>query len=350
MFIKVTTFQTYNEVNRRNNTFCNNYNYLSGWHLLLPLPLTALIYIIPGLHSSSFEGGAMLNRPRVRKAVIPAAGLGTRFLPATKAVPKELLPIVDTPTIQYIVQEIVDAGIETVVLITGKGKSKIVDHFDVYPELEEKLEKEGKRDLAETLRKTCSMVHIVSMRQGVPRGLGHAVLCAKEVIGDEPFAVLLGDDLVDAKVPCTKQMIDVYEKYGKSVVGVMEVPDEDVPKFGICGGKRIDNRVLDLNVMVEKPKLSEAPSKLAIVGRYLLTPKIFEFLEKQTPGKGGEIQLTDAMAKLMASEGFIGYEFEGERYDAGDKFGFIQANIAYALKRPDIAPRLMEYMREVSSK
>ncbi len=293
---------------------------------------------------------SMQNRKKVRKAVIPAAGLGTRFLPATKAVPKELLPIVDTPTIQYIVQEIVDAGIETVVLITGKGKSKIVDHFDVYPELEEKLEKEGKHDLAETLKKTCSMVHMVAVRQGIPRGLGHAVLCAKDVIGDEPFAVLLGDDLVDAQVPCTKQMIDVYEKHGKSVVGVMEVADEDVPKFGICGGKKIGDRILDLNVMVEKPKLSEAPSKLAIVGRYLLTPKIFEFLENQTPGKGGEIQLTDAMAKLMTSDGFLGYEFEGERYDAGDKFGFIQANIAYALKRPDIAPRLMEYMREISSK
>jgi UTP--glucose-1-phosphate uridylyltransferase len=284
---------------------------------------------------------------KVRKAVIPCAGLGTRFLPATKAVPKELLPIVDTPTIQYIVQEIVDAGIETVILITGKGKSRIVDHFDVYPELEEKLEKEGKHDLAETLRKSASMVRMVAVRQGVPRGLGHAVLCAKEIIGNEPFAVLLGDDLVDSQVPCTKQMIDVYEKQKKSVVALMEVSDSDVPKFGIVGGRKIENRVLELNQMVEKPKLADAPSKLAIVGRYILTPKIFDLLEQTDPGKGGEIQLTDAMAKLMKLEGFVGYEFEGSRYDAGDKFGFIQANIAYSLKRPDIAPKLREYMAKL---
>jgi len=284
---------------------------------------------------------------KVRKAIIPAAGLGTRFLPATKAVPKELLPIVDTPTIQYIVQEIVDAGIETVILITGKGKSRIVDHFDVYPELEEKLEREGKHDLAETLRKSASMVRMVAVRQGVPRGLGHAVLCAKEIIGNEPFAVLLGDDLVDSQVPCTKQMIDVYEKYQKSVVALMEVGDSDVPKFGIVGGRKIEDRVLELNQMVEKPKLADAPSKLAIVGRYILTPKIFDLLEQTDPGKGGEIQLTDAMAKLMKLEGFIGYEFEGNRYDAGDKFGFIQANIAYSLKRPDIAPKLREYMAKL---
>lgn len=289
----------------------------------------------------------MSPRRPIRKAVIPAAGLGTRFLPATKSVPKELLPIVDVPTIQYIVQEVVDAGIETVVLITGKGKSKIVDHFDVYPELEEKLEREGKADLVARLRETTNMVHMVSVRQGIPRGLGHAVLCAKDVIGDEPFVVLLGDDLVDAAVPCTKQMIDVYNEHGKSVVALMEVSDADVPKFGICGGKPIAPRLTDINVMVEKPKLSEAPSKTAIVGRYILTPRIFEILEETDPGKGGEIQLTDAMAKLMREEGFLGYQFEGQRYDAGDKFGFLQANIAYALKRPDIAPKLLEYMKSV---
>ncbi len=283
-------------------------------------------------------------KQHVRKAVIPAAGLGTRFLPATKAVPKELLPIVDVPTIQLIVQEVVDAGIDTVVLVTAKGKSKIVDHFDVFPELEEKLEREGKKDLAERLRRTCNMVKIVSVRQGEPRGLGHAVLCAKEIIGNEPFAVLLGDDLVDAKVPCTRQMIDVYEKYQRSVVALMEVEDHDVSKFGIGGGTRIEPRVLDLNQMIEKPKLSEAPSHLAFVGRYILTPQIFDVLEQTTPGKGGEIQLTDAMSRLMQTQGFIGYEFEGLRYDAGDKFGFIQANIAYGLKNPEIAPRLMAYM------
>lgn len=288
----------------------------------------------------------MANK-EIRKAIIPAAGLGTRFLPATKSVPKELLPIVDIPTIQYIVQEVVDAGIETVVLITGKGKSKIVDHFDVYPELEEKLEKEGKPDLVDALRRTANMVKFVSVRQGIPRGLGHAVLCAKDVIGDEPFVVLLGDDLVDAKVPCTKQMIDVYNKYHKSVVALMEVPDEDVCRFGVCAGNKLSERVTEITKMVEKPKLQDAPSKTVIVGRYILTPRIFSILEQTDPGKGGEIQLTDAMAQLMKEEGFLGYEFEGDRYDAGDKFGFLQANIAYAMKRPDIAPRLMGYMKSL---
>lgn len=287
-------------------------------------------------------------KQHVRKAVIPAAGLGTRFLPATKAVPKELLPIVDVPTIQLIVQEVVDSGIDTVILVTAKGKSKIVDHFDVFPELEEKLEREGKRDLAERLRRTCNMVKVVSVRQGEPRGLGHAVLCAKELIGDEPFAVLLGDDLVDAKVPCTRQMIEVYEKYHKSVVALMEVDELDVPKFGIGGGKRVEPRVMELDRMVEKPKLSEAPSNLAFVGRYILTPEIFSVLEQTQPGKGGEIQLTDAMSRLMQMQGFLGYEFDGLRYDAGDKFGFIQANIAYGLKNPEIAPRLMAYMASFS--
>lgn len=287
----------------------------------------------------------MSKYSQVRKAVIPAAGLGTRFLPATKAVPKELLPIVDIPTIQYIVQEVVDAGIETVILITGRGKTAIVDHFDIHLELENKLRREGKNELADTLQRTSNMVKMVSIRQQSPRGLGHAVLCARDAIGDEPFVVLLGDDLVDAKVPCTKQMIDVFEKEQKSVVALMEVPDEDVSKFGVCGGRKISERVLELNAMVEKPALKDAPSHLAIVGRYILTPEIFDILEQTDPGKGGEIQLTDAMSRLMKQQGFIGYEFEGERYDAGDKFGYIQANIAYALKRPDIAPRLREYMK-----
>lgn len=287
------------------------------------------------------------NKHTVRKAVIPAAGLGTRFLPATKSVPKELLPIVDTPTIQYIVEEVHEAGIETLVLVTGKGKTGIVDHFDLNLELQQKLEAEGKFDLANRLNEQADLVKIVSTRQQSPRGLGHAVLCAKDIIGDEPFAVLLGDDLVDHEVPCTKQMMDVFKTYGKSVVALMEVSDEDVPKFGICGGKEIGDRVIEINQMVEKPKLSEAPSKLAIVGRYILTPEIFEILENATPGKGGEIQLTDAMAKLMKSQGFIGYRFKGKRYDAGDKFGFLQANIGYGLKFPDIKPRLLEYMKEV---
>lgn len=283
----------------------------------------------------------------IRKAVIPAAGLGTRFLPATKAVPKELLPIVDTPTIQYIVKEAVDSGIEDVIFVTGRGKNAILDHFDSYPELEEKLDKEGKHELAEALREASNMVKVVSVRQPEPRGLGHAVMCAKDLIGDEPFLVLLGDDLVDAAVPCSKQMIDVFNQHGKSVAALMRVPDEDVPRFGICGGHAIQDRIYNLDVMVEKPSLSEAPSNLAIVGRYILKPSIFKYLEEQKPGKGGEIQLTDAMARMMKVEGFVGYEFEGQRYDAGDKFGFLQAGIAWGMKRRDIAPKLKAYMKEL---
>ncbi len=289
----------------------------------------------------------MTKKGRIRKAVIPAAGLGTRFLPATKAVPKELLPIVDIPTIQYIVNEVVASGIETVVLITGRGKSTIVDHFDLHPELENKLIRDGKSELAERLREATAAVEVVSIRQRQPLGLGHAVLCAKNVIGNEPFVVLLGDDLVDAKVPCTKQMIDVYETYNKSVVALLEVEKEDISKFGICGGKQISERIFEINAMVEKPKIEDAPSNMSIVGRYILTPEIFSILENTKPGKSGEIQLTDAMEKLMKKQGFMGYVFEGDRYDAGDKFGFLQANIAYALKRADIAPKLIEYMKSL---
>ena len=283
----------------------------------------------------------------IRKAVIPAAGLGTRFLPATKSVPKELLPIVDTPTIQYIVKEAVDSGIEDIIFVTARGKNAIMDHFDASPELEEKLEREGKHDLLKTLREVSSMVKVVSIRQQAPRGLGDAVLCVKDLIGDEPFLVLLGDDLVDSPIPASKQMIDVFTQHNKSVVALMRVPDEDVPRFGICGGHPAQDRIYNLDTMVEKPSLADAPSNLAIVGRYILKPSIFRYLEEIDPGKGGEIQLTDAMARMMKAEGFIGYEFSGDRYDAGDKFGFLQANIAYGLKRRDLNPRLKAYMREV---
>lgn len=289
----------------------------------------------------------MASSQRVRKAIIPAAGLGTRFLPATKSVPKELLPIVDTPTIQYIVQEVHAAGIETLILVTGKGKSAIEDHFDLNLELERKLEADGKHELASRLNDQASLVKVVSVRQQQPRGLGHAVLCAKEIIGDEPFAVLLGDDIVDAPVPCTKQMIEVFERRQKSVVALMPVDAEDVPKFGICGGTNLSERELEITTMVEKPKLADAPSNLAIVGRYILTPEIFEILEKTDPGKGGEIQLTDAMNTLKNRQGFIGYKFAGKRYDAGDKFGFLQANIAYGLRNPETAPRLREYLTQL---
>jgi len=283
----------------------------------------------------------------VRKAVIPAAGLGTRFLPATKAVPKELLPIVDIPTIQYIVKEAVDSGIEDIIFITGKGKSSILDHFDPSPELEEKLERDGKTDLLKSLREATSMAQIISVRQPEPKGLGHAVLCAKDLIGDEPFAVLLGDDLVDSVTPCCRQMIDVFEQYEKSVVALMRVPDEEVPRFGICGGHSLGEQVSNLDTMVEKPSVEDAPSNLAIVGRYILKPSIFHYLEEGKVGTGGEIQLTDAMEQMMKAEGFLGYEFSGVRYDAGDKFGFLQATIAYGLKRRDIAPRLRAYLKKI---
>lgn len=285
----------------------------------------------------------------IRKAVIPCAGLGTRFLPATKAVAKELLPIVDIPTVQYIVKEAVDSGIEDIIFITGRGKSSIIDHFDAHPDLERKLEREGKTDLLAALRETSRMAKVVSMRQQEPRGLGDAVLCAKDLIGDEPFLVLLGDDLVDSSTPCSKQMMNVFEEHQKSVVALMRVPDEDVPRFGICGGHAISERAYMLDTMVEKPSLDEAPSNLAIVGRYILKPSIFKYLEETAVGKGGELQLTDAMERMMKVEGFVGYEFTGDRYDAGDKFGFLQANIAYGLKRRDIAPRLRAYMAKVIS-
>ena len=283
----------------------------------------------------------------IRKAVIPAAGLGTRFLPATKAVPKEMLPIVDIPTIQYIVKEAVASGIEDIIFITGRGKNSILDHFDYFPELEEKLVREGKHDLADMLRETSSMAKIIAVRQGEPRGLGHAVLCAKDLIGNEPFVVLLGDDLVDSAIPCSRQMIDAYNKHKKSVVALLRVDDEDVSKFGICGGHQIDERLYSLDTMMEKPSLQAAPSNLAIVGRYVLQPTIFKYLEDTQPGTGGEIQLTDAMERMMKVEGFLGYEFSGQRYDAGDKFGFLQAAIAYGLKRRDLAPKLRAYMKEV---
>jgi len=284
---------------------------------------------------------------RVRKAIIPAAGLGTRFLPATKAVPKELLPIVDVPIIQFIVKEAVDSGIEDIIFITGRGKSSILDHFDRHPELEAKLEAQGKKELLDALRETSSMVNVVSVRQQEPRGLGHAVLCAKDLVGNEPFAVLLGDDLVDSTIPCCRQMIDVFEKHDKSVVALMRAPEDEVSVFGVCGGQAVGDRCYELDTMIEKPSLAEAPSNLVIFGRYILKPEIFKYLEGTGVGSEGEIQLTDAMAQLKKDDGFIGYEFTGNRFDAGDQLGFLQANLAYGLKRRDIGPRLKAYMREI---
>ncbi|MCY1031093.1 UTP--glucose-1-phosphate uridylyltransferase GalU [Corallococcus sp. BB11-1] len=283
----------------------------------------------------------------IRKCVIPAAGLGTRFLPATKAVPKEMLPIVDTPTLQYIVEEAVAAGIEDVVVINGRGKSAIEDHFDIGFELETTMRARGKTAEADKLRAIANLVRIVSVRQKEPLGLGHAVLCAKSVIGNEPFGVLLGDDMIDSEDPGIGQLARVYQQHQKAVIALMEVPDSETHMYGIAAGKDLGNGVIQIDHIVEKPKKGTAPSNLAVIGRYVLPPSIFPILETQTTGVGGEIQLTDGLATLQRTEGLLGYKFQGQRYDAGDKLGYLKANIAYALKRPDLRGGLLEYMREV---
>lgn len=273
---------------------------------------------------------------KIRKAVIPCAGLGTRFLPATKATPKEMLPIVDIPMIQYIVEEAVRAGIRDIVFITGRNKDSIVDHFDYAFEVETVLEKKGNTVLAEMSRDIARLCNIITIRQKNPMGLGHAVLCAEPVIGNEPFAVLLGDDLIDSNVPCIGQLIAVAEEHQSSVVGVMEVPVREVTKYGVVGGERINEKLTRVKTLIEKPSIKEAPSQLAIPGRYVLTPSIFEILRNTPPGKGGEIQLTDGLKILAERENLFAYEFDGTRYDTGDRIGYIDATLAFALKRPDL--------------
>lgn len=273
---------------------------------------------------------------KIRKAVIPCAGLGTRFLPATKATPKEMLPIVDIPMIQYIVEEAVRAGIRDIVFITGRNKDSIVDHFDYAFEVETVLEKKGNTALAEVSRNIAKLCNIITIRQKNPMGLGHAVLCAEPVIGNEPFAVLLGDDLIDSKVPCIGQLIEIAEKEQASVVGVMEVPEREVSKYGIVGGDRVNAKLTRVKTLVEKPSVKDAPSRLAIPGRYVLTPTIFEILRNTPPGKGGEIQLTDGLKTLAEREKLFAFEFDGTRYDTGDRVGYIDATLAFALKRPDL--------------
>ncbi|MCM2334202.1 MAG: UTP--glucose-1-phosphate uridylyltransferase GalU [Anaeromyxobacteraceae bacterium] len=282
----------------------------------------------------------------IRKAVIPAAGLGTRFLPATKAVPKELLPIVDTPTIQYIVEEAVAAGVQEVILICARGKDSIVDHFDLAAELEANLERTGKHELRKQMRAIARMANVVTVRQQEPLGLGHAVLCAKALVGDEPFVVMLGDDIIDGPVPATRQLADCYQRHGKGTIALMEVPAEETAMYGIAAGTAIDPRTTRIERLVEKPKASP-PSNLAVIGRYVLPPRIFELLERVEPGVGGEIQLTDALAMLAREEGegLLGYRFEGDRYDAGDRLGYLKANFAFAMKRPEIAGPLREYLK-----
>lgn len=281
---------------------------------------------------------------KVKKAIIPAAGLGTRFLPATKAQPKEMLPIVDKPTIQFIIEEAIASGIEEILIITGRNKKCIEDHFDKSIELEMELEKSGKSDLLELVRDISDMVDIHYIRQKEPKGLGHAIYCAKTFVGNEPFAVMLGDDVVDSKVPCLKQLIDCYSEYNTSILGVQKVPEDQVNKYGIINGRFIEDRVYKVNDLVEKPSPEEAPSNIAILGRYIITPEIFKHIENTKPGKGGEIQLTDALKSLITQEVMYAYEFDGKRYDVGDKLGFLQATIEYALKKPELRENFVKYL------
>jgi UTP--glucose-1-phosphate uridylyltransferase len=283
---------------------------------------------------------------KVRKAIIPAAGLGTRFLPATKAMPKEMLPIVDKPTIQYIVEEAIESGIEDIIIVTGKGKRAIEDHFDNNFELEQNLVEKEKFDLLEKVRQS-SKVDIHYIRQKEPKGLGHAVWCARKFIGDEPFAVLLGDDIVQADKPCLKQLMDEYGKTGASIIGVQPVPEEETHRYGIIEPLEQTGRRYEVKNFVEKPARGTAPSNLAIMGRYILTPEIFRFLEEQKIGAGGEIQLTDAIQKLNEIQRVFAYNFEGKRYDVGEKIGFIKTTIEFALQNEELRPQLLEIIDKI---
>ncbi|WP_431800788.1 UTP--glucose-1-phosphate uridylyltransferase GalU [Halobacillus andaensis] len=287
---------------------------------------------------------------KVKKAIIPAAGLGTRFLPATKAMPKEMLPIVDKPTIQYIVEEAIASGIEDIIIVTGKGKRAIEDHFDYSFELEQNLMEKGKFDLLSEVQKSANLVDIHYIRQKEPQGLGHAIWCARKFIGNEPFAVLLGDDIVRADTPCLKQLMDQYDKYESSVLGVQTVAREEVNRYGIVAGKPVTKRLHTVNGLVEKPKIEEAPSNLAILGRYVLTPAVFDILSNQKPGTGNEIQLTDAIAELNRSEHVFAYDFEGTRYDVGEKMGFIKTTLEMALERKELHDELFAYLNSILDK
>ncbi|WP_019154274.1 UTP--glucose-1-phosphate uridylyltransferase GalU [Robertmurraya massiliosenegalensis] len=289
---------------------------------------------------------------RVKKAIIPAAGLGTRFLPATKAQPKEMLPIVDKPTIQYIVEEAVSSGIEDIIIVSGRGKRAIEDHFDISYELEETLAKKGKTKVLEEVRAISDLANIHYIRQKEPKGLGHAISVASRFIGNEPFAVLLGDDIVQSEKPCLKQLIDVYDKYECSVVGVQEVPDDMVSSYGIIEPKRVggfDPHTSVVRSLVEKPSIEIAPSNLAIMGRYVLTAEIFSILECLPPGKGDEIQLTDAIEALNKEQQVLAYDFSGKRFDIGNKLGFVKATIDFALERKDLKEDVLTYIEQIYS-
>lgn len=287
---------------------------------------------------------------KVKKAVIPAAGLGTRFLPATKAQPKEMLPIVDKPTLQYIIEEAVESGIEEILIITGRNKKSIEDHFDKSVELELELEQKGKKELLEIVQNISNMINIHYIRQKEPRGLGDAIYCARHFIGDEPFAVMLGDDIVDNDVPCLKQLMDAYEEYRTTILGVQEVDRKDTDKYGIILAKHIEERVYKVKDLVEKPEVEKAPSNIAILGRYIITPQIFEILKDLPVGKGEEVQLTDALKILLSKEAMYAYVFEGRRYDVGDKLGFLEATIDFALKRPELKNQVVKYLKEVCNR
>ena len=285
---------------------------------------------------------------KIRKAIIPAAGLGTRFLPATKSQPKEMLPIVDKPTIQYIIEEAIASGIEEILIITGRSKKCIEDHFDKSVELELELEKSGKKEMLKMVREISNMVDIHFIRQKEPKGLGHAINCAKTFVGDEPFAVLLGDDVVyNDEEPCLGQLIKCFNEYKTSVLGVQTVADEDVDKYGIVDCIHIEDSVYKVKGLVEKPEKEAAPSNVAILGRYIITPKIFELLEKTKPGKGGEIQLTDALLSLLKEEAMYAYDFKGRRYDVGSKQGFLEATVEYALRRPELKDEFEAYLKSI---
>lgn len=286
-------------------------------------------------------------RQKILKAVFPAAGLGTRFLPATKASPKEMLPLVDKPLIQYVVEEAVASGIESIIIVTGRDKSAIEDHFDISFELEHLLRERGKDNSLKEVRAISDMARFSYVRQREARGLGHAVLQAKDLVCDEPFAVMLSDDIMDAEIPALKQLINVYEKYDAPVIGTMQVAGEAISRFGVIAGEEIEEGVFKVTDMVEKPSFSEAPSDLAIIGRYVLTPDIFAAIEQTQPGAIGEIQITDAMSSLLRKRPFYAVRLEGTRHDAGDKLGFLIANVEFALKRPDLAPEFKEYLRSL---
>lgn len=284
----------------------------------------------------------------IKKAVIPAAGLGTRFLPATKAQPKEMLPIVDKPTIQYIIEEAVESGIEDIIIITGRNKRAIEDHFDKSVELELLLDRTGKHETLELVESISNLVDIHYVRQKEPLGLGHAVLCAKKFIGNEPFAVLLGDDIVDSEVPALRQMMDQFNQVQSSILGCNEVPRSEVDKYGIVNYSKELGELYEVEGLVEKPDIDDAPSTQAIVGRYILTPTIFDMLEKVSPDRKGEIQLTEAIDLLLKDESIYSYILKGKRYDVGDKFGFLKASIDFALKRPDLKDQVRAYLKEIN--